>query len=123
MRRAVSLTLLALFSWMLMAPLFASDAEAALPPCCRRHGKHHCMMQRLHAMSGQPGGPPAVQEHCPCQPSGGGAVQSRMYAAVAPRRLDAHMAQPAPLPERRETPRQPFFIRNHPKRGPPILSA
>jgi hypothetical protein len=123
MRRAIALTLLALFSWMLMAPLFAPDAEAALPPCCRRHGKHHCMMQRLLAMSGQPGGPAAVQERCPCQPSGGGAVQSRMYAAVAARRLQTGLAQPARLPERRETPHQSFFIRNHPKRGPPILSA
>lgn len=120
MRRALALTLLALFSWMLMAPLFAPDAEAALPPCCRRHGKHHCMMQRLLAMSGQPGGTPAVQEHCPCQPSGGGAVQSRVYTAEAPRLLETGLVQPAPLSERSENPRQSVLFRNHPKRGPPL---
>ena len=123
MRRAIALTLLALFSWMLMAPLFARDAEAALPPCCRRHGKHHCMMERLLAMSGKPGGPPAVREHCPCQPSGGGAVQSRVYTASAPRLVETGLIQPSLLSERSETPRQFVFFRNHPKRGPPISRA
>jgi len=123
MRRAIALTLLALFSWMLMAPLFARDAEAAFPPCCHRHGKHHCMIERRLAMSGKPGGPPAVQEHCPCRPSGGGAVQSRAYTASAPRLLETGLVQPAPDPERRDNPRQPVPFRNHPKRGPPVFSA
>jgi hypothetical protein len=35
-----------LFSFPLISPLFAlgGDAESRLPACCRRHGKHHCMM-------------------------------------------------------------------------------
>jgi len=123
MRRAVALALLVLFSWMLIAPLFAPDAEASLPPCCRRHGKHHCMMQRLLAMSGKPGGPPALQEDCPCQPSGGGAVQSRIYTTPAPRLFEAGLVEPASLPERSETPRPIVFLDVHPQRGLPISRA
>jgi hypothetical protein len=123
MRRAIALTLLALFSWMLIAPLFAPDAEASLPPCCRRHGKHHCVMQRLLALSGKPGGPPALQEPCPCQPSGGGAVQSRIYTTPAPRLFEPGFVQPATLPERSETPRPIAFLDVHPQRGPPISRA
>jgi hypothetical protein len=122
MRRAIAVALLALFSWMLIAPLFAPDAEASLPPCCRRHGKHHCMMQRLLAASGRLGGSPAVQEPCPRQRSGGGAVQSRIYTAPAPRLRDAGLVQPAPLPEHSKTPRA-IAVDVHPQRGPPISRA
>jgi hypothetical protein len=80
-------------------------------------------MQRLLATSGKPGGPPALQEHCPCQPSGGGAVQSRMYVAAAPRQLCAGIVQPASLSERSETPRPIAALDVPPQRGPPISRA
>jgi hypothetical protein len=123
MRRAVALTLLALISWMLIAPLLAPEAEASLPPCCRRHGKHHCMMQRLLALSGKPGGPPALQEPCPCQPSGGGAVQSRVYTAPTLRLYEPGFVQPVSLPERSDTPRSIAVPAVPPQRGPPISRA
>jgi hypothetical protein len=46
LRRFISITLLLLFSFPLISPLFAlgGDAESRLPACCRTHGKHHCMM-------------------------------------------------------------------------------
>jgi hypothetical protein len=119
MRRAIALSLLTIFSWMLIAPIFGPDAEASLPPCCRRHGKHHCIMQRLLALSGVPGGPPVVHECCPCQPCGGGAAHSRVYTTDALRRLQAVTVQPASLQERSQTTRQPAFFDSHPKRGPP----
>lgn len=43
MRRILASLLLALVGFSLIAPaLFASDADAKLPACCRRNGKHHC---------------------------------------------------------------------------------
>jgi hypothetical protein len=44
MRRTIALALTMIFSWMLIGPAFGPDADANLPPCCRRNGKHHCMM-------------------------------------------------------------------------------
>ena len=96
MRRAVALLLMLIFSSMLMAPLFASDPEANLPPCCRRHGKHHCMMQGMQGSDGRPGFA-AVREKCPCFPAGTVAVRSMQfapesgrlfYAAALPRNAD-----------------------------------
>jgi len=45
MRRLLSIYLI-LFFWLgpLAATLPASDNDSRLPPCCRRHGGHHCAM-------------------------------------------------------------------------------
>lgn len=50
MRRGFSIFLIAFFGF---APLsvFIDSEDANLPPCCRRHGAHHCAMaMRLAAM-------------------------------------------------------------------------
>ncbi len=46
MRRLLSIVLLAVFALPFVLPMLAmgQDAEAGLPACCRRSGKHHCMM-------------------------------------------------------------------------------
>jgi hypothetical protein len=119
MRRALALTLLAIFSLMLMAPLCAPDAEASLPPCCRRHGKHHCMMQRLLAMSGKPGGPPALQEKCPYWPKGGGAAHVRVYQPEAEPQVFATRVAASVCAAKTELRHDLFFFDSHPKRGPP----
>jgi len=52
MRRLPSIFLI-LFFWLgpLAATLPASDDDSRLPPCCRRHGAHHCAMSaRMRAM-------------------------------------------------------------------------
>jgi hypothetical protein len=119
MRRAIAVSLLTIFSWMLIAPLFAPDAEASLPPCCRRHGRHHCMMQMMQAMNGALGGPARASEPCPCWPKGGGAVASRLFKPEAGRLVPAELVWSAPLLERSQVRRQSAFLDSHPKRGPP----
>lgn len=51
-RRILSISLLALFILPLISPLLAltSTPDANLPACCRRNGKHHCMMSTEMAM-------------------------------------------------------------------------
>ncbi len=58
-RRVLSITLILLFGLPLVAPLFALGAmrESRLPACCRRAGKHQCVM----GMAQQA----AVSEHSP----------------------------------------------------------
>jgi hypothetical protein len=44
-RRMLAISLLILFALPITLPLFGADAAAAsVPACCRRNGKHHCMM-------------------------------------------------------------------------------
>ena len=123
MRRMIALLLLTLFTWMLVAPLFAPDAEASLPPCCRRHGKHHCMMQMMLALSGTLSGPRAVEEKCPCQPKGGLAAYSAIYNPEAERRSFVE-AVSQPVRAARSAARcQSCFLGSHAMRGPPISLA
>ena len=57
MRRLLAISLLLLFSFPLVSPLFALSAntEASLPACCRRNGTHHCHLniQQTSASAGQ----------------------------------------------------------------------
>ena len=54
MRRWLSILLVLFFGlWPLTGTLEASD-DARLPPCCRRHGTHHCAMaMQMAAMMAQ----------------------------------------------------------------------
>ena len=47
LRRLLSILLLAVFGLPVVSPLFAATqaADAGLPACCRRNGRHHCMMK------------------------------------------------------------------------------
>jgi len=44
MRRALCTLLILLFWLGPFAELLPASAESRLPPCCRRHGAHHCSM-------------------------------------------------------------------------------
>jgi hypothetical protein len=116
MRRAIALALMLIFSSLLMAPLFATDPDANLPACCRRHGKHHCIMSEQQ--DGRPG-LAAVRAKCPFFPASTCTARSTQCQPVAAQRfqpgaLGATMVAPgAQAGFRVSTPR------SHPKRGPP----
>ncbi len=42
MRRALSISLILLFSIGPLAAFIGDGEDASLPACCRRHGAHHC---------------------------------------------------------------------------------
>jgi hypothetical protein len=118
MRRAVALLLMLMFSSMLMAPLFASDPESNLPPCCRRHGKHHCMMQGMQGTEGRPGFA-AVREKCPCFPAGTFAVRSMQFAPESSGLFYAVGHRETLIAPQEQPGVRSSFLRSHPKRGPP----
>ncbi len=116
MRRITALALTIIFSCMLMAPLFGPDADANLPPCCRRNGKHHCMMERL---SGSRKGFTSITEKCPCFPAGTCAVYSPTFDPQAAQQFYAEVVCHPACVARAEVCYRLFFLRSHPKRGPP----
>jgi hypothetical protein len=123
MRRATAITLLLLFGWLLAAPLLAADPERNLPPCCRRHGKHHCaMMDRLLRIGA---GPvlTTLTEPCPCRQAAGTATSGPGWRpATSPVFFAGHGQQPLvaePIRNWRRTPPG----RSHRKRGPPLSPA
>jgi hypothetical protein len=73
LRKLIAITLLAIFGLPFASALFAltPKSEANLPACCRRAGKHHCMMnvmERNSSLSDKPqvSAPP---EKCPYFPA------------------------------------------------------
>jgi hypothetical protein len=118
MRRAIALLLMLMFSSLLMAPLFASDPEANLPPCCRSHGRHHCMMQRMQRPDGRPGFT-AMREKCPCFPSGTVASHSGQFVPAPGRHLHASAASPGHIPQQIDPAFASAYFDSHRKRGPP----
>jgi hypothetical protein len=119
MWRGIAVLLTLLFGWTPLAPAFASSFDSTLPACCRKAGKHHCMMQQHQSSSGMPV-VSGLKERCPCCPQamplssqvqlGTLAVGDAIYAGVA--------QHPAVSPQT-EAAFRVSSLRSHQKRGPP----
>lgn len=121
MRRAIASLLLTILSVLLIAPFLVLDPQVDLPPCCRTHGRHHCMM--TVEMRGVPDGLTRLSERCPWRPKCGGAAISRSYIPELEHRFLFRVVDPAtPTEWKAVRPRRPFF-ESQPKRGPPALFA
>jgi hypothetical protein len=119
MRRIIALALTMIFSWMLIAPFFGPDADANLPPCCRRNGKHHCMMRAMERLSGNRKGFKTVSKKCPCLPASTCAVYSPIYDPQAAQRFYAEVVRHPACVAQTQVCFRLIFLRSHPKRGPP----
>jgi hypothetical protein len=72
-RKALSILLLAFFGLPIFSPLLAltPQAETNLPACCRREGKHHCIMttvERATPTDAKETTASAPLERCPYAP-------------------------------------------------------
>ena len=125
MRRFLSISLLLLFTLPLVAPLFAASmAEADLPACCRRTGKHHCAMAAIAQESSNATAKTKiarVRDRCPYNPTSPVIVnlpfvpddiRTAIFAGV--------LSQPACHAQTEVCPRT-SRDRSHQKRGPPVL--
>jgi hypothetical protein len=116
MRRTIALALTLLFGLTLIAPIFATNADSNLPPCCRRNGRHHCRMSELAASRR---GFTSVSERCPCCPSSDCVVQIPTCEPASAEPVHAGIAfRPALAPRAMAGSRRSFH-RSHLKRGPP----
>jgi len=124
MRRLLSIFLILLFWLGPLAALLPGSDESRLPPCCRRHGAHHCAMSmRMMAMVAEAasGGTLIVSAPvtCPYFPGFAPPSTSTLLAlASAPQDLPAFLVQPhRPVAGRTAAPSS--AIRAHAGRGPP----
>jgi len=123
MRRAVSFFLILLFWLGPLSAIFPASEDARLPPCCRRHGAHHCAMA-MRAMAEAASGKPAfaAPNTCPAYPGSAAATAPAPQAmAAAPISLPALLAQPhTPVASRASA--RLSQIRTRAGRGPPAAS-
>jgi hypothetical protein len=121
MRRLLALVLLAVFNLPLAVPIaFASDPDSRLPACCRRNGKHHCVMM----MQSQPGtsGPALQAGTCPWFRGGHAIPANPRFGTFSRSQAVVSMvvSHRAPRP-RAEGPYRISFSRDGQKRGPPAV--
>lgn len=121
MRRGLSIALLAVVTWLLAAPFFAPSLESALPPCCRRGGKHRCCCQMAERLRGGDGFA-AVREKCPCRPVGLTATYSAGFAPAEVEQFRIALRVLAARITHRIAFYRPADLRISPKRGPPLFS-
>lgn len=111
------------FSFPAVAPLFAgtAESEARLPACCRKNGKHHCMMGAEGSSQLAQAGLylTAPAEKCPYYPKAIKALRSDPYkvptAEAVFASLMGHPAGTAQTDAKRRISRD----RSRLKRGPP----
>lgn len=121
MRRALSIFLVLLFSLAPLAATLEASGDASLPPCCRRHGAHHCAMYarwRAQMASGKPS--VSAPYTCPLFPGFGPPTVASIDGLAA-----ATVAQPAlcaqALASRaRRNALRPAPLRTRAGRGPPV---
>jgi hypothetical protein len=89
-RRALAAVLLVLFSFSLIpSSAFASDPESRLPACCRRNGKHHCVI----ATEGSSASPALHAAPCLVFP-GAKAIPASPMPGVVPARTASGFSPP-----------------------------
>jgi hypothetical protein len=124
-RRILSISLLWLFTLPLVAPLFAaSPADANVPLCCRRDGKHHCMMGVIARRSSDAVETKTASLHdrCPYDLASAVAiilpfVPDEVQTAVSVATISTSAALPRPAVHFGNE-----IDRSHRKRGPPSLN-
>jgi hypothetical protein len=121
----------------MISPLFAMEGDAGnLAACCRRDGKHHCMMMAGMTMGATSDGDSAssnpgtgtqptvaiVTERCPYGPQGLPGAMHRDWTLDTSSAVFAGLvAHPSGSPQT-ESKRRVSSLRARHKRGPPAIS-
>ncbi|MDE3187959.1 MAG: hypothetical protein KGM96_10620 [Acidobacteriota bacterium] len=102
------------------------DDDMRLPPCCRRHGAHHCamsdaMMARM--AQAEPGSAPAftAPSHCPLYPGSLKAAVTPVHALAPPTADMPFLLAQAHSPAASRAAARMSQIRTRAGRGPPSM--
>jgi hypothetical protein len=119
-RRALAISLMLLFSLPLVTPLFGSAAEAVIPLCCRRGGKHHCAMPS-ETTQDSGFGARAVREKCPYMPAGPAVLVLPSFTPSTAASIYAGITRHPAVSPQTYAQLRISFDRARQKRGPPAL--
>jgi len=127
LRKLIAIALLAVFGLPFASTLFAltPKSESNLPACCRRNGKHHCMMNMADRQNALDKGTwiGSPLEKCPYCPSSVAVSHHNLIAVeLSVRSCEPLFAHPAGLVQT-ESKWRIARDRSRQKRGPPSPSA
>ena len=124
-RRIVCITLLLLVGLPLISPLFAATrAVSDLPACCRRDGRHHCMMLSVDQTLTTGGAHHhfmAMHERCPFDPAAVQTTGVHLLSSPRPQAIAAALHNNCAFRiTQAEALYRISFDRARQKRGPPL---
>jgi len=118
MRRGLAVVLATVVSLLLILPAFLGTGEAALPACCRKAGKHHCMQaSESTAVSFS-----AIREKCPAYPHSSLFAKLQLFNASRRQTVVAGLVTNPSLASQAEAGYRISHFRSRQKRGPPAFS-
>ena len=83
MRRFCAIWLAGLFVFSAAGPALLAGSDSQLPECCRRLGKHRCVLNLVSSQDQSPDRSlDRMDEKCPCVP-GSGTVGAHRYGGTA----------------------------------------
>jgi len=118
MRRGVAILVALAFSWMLILPVFAASVESNLPACCRKDGKHHCMM-KMESRSASGASFVAADKKCPYFPNSTATTHVETFAPALSQAIFAGIIQHPAVSPQTEAGYRASYLRSGQKRGPP----
>ena len=128
LRRVLSIVMFWATLFPMVAPALAAGAvgQSMLPACCRRGGKHHCMMsaEERALLMGEPTGAMRVgapPEQCPYGQRSLAAVHLQVFTPGAAARHEECLFHEPSAAAQAECLRRISFDRSRQKRGPPSL--
>lgn len=124
-RRLLASSLLALFLFPFIVPMFgAKAAEDAIPVCCRRNGKHHCIMAAIMAMEDAHGrSVQTIADKCPFSVAPPAILVLPSFTPTAAASVFAGIRRHPSVSPQTEARLRVSFDRSRQKRGPPGLFA
>jgi len=119
MRRSLAIVLALLFSVWLIAPALIASVQSNVPVCCRKDGKHHCVMQAVESDSKS--AVAAIGSKCPLFSHASVTAHHELDTARQAAAIFAgSVSHPGGSPQT-EAGYRISFHRSRQKRGPPAL--
>jgi hypothetical protein len=117
MRRGLAIVLALLFSSLLILPAFASS-NSTMPVCCRKEGKHRCMMHRAEPI-GSGASVATIAAKCPCAAQATVAWQPQFSPSTIRQAIFAGLVSHPAVAPQTEASYRVSYDRSRQKRGPP----
>jgi len=119
MRRGLAVVLATVVSLLLILPAFLGTGEAALPACCRKAGKHHCM---LSASQTSGAAFSSIREKCPSYPHSSLLAKLQIFNPSLRQTVFAGLVADPSAANQAEAGYRISHFRSRQKRGPPSFS-
>jgi hypothetical protein len=123
-QRSIAIILTALFSWLIVLPMVLPSAAASLPACCRKNGKHRCVMTAGAESSASGPVLTGITAKCPCCPTATMGTQTQFSTPGLSAAIFAGLVRHPAVSPQVEASYRISHDRARQKRGPPsfILS-